>query len=57
MLLLLLLCHNFSVQVWTTIIPELSNQLIKNLCKVKDMGLLDLEKHSQLPDAPGSLGR
>jgi hypothetical protein len=24
--------------------------------QVKDMGLLDLKKHSQLPDAPGSLG-
>jgi hypothetical protein len=24
---------------------------------VKDMGLLDMEKHFQLHDAPGSLGR
>jgi hypothetical protein len=28
----------------STIIPEPINQLIKNLCGVKDMGLVDLEE-------------
>jgi hypothetical protein len=53
----LLLSHVLSVTLWTAINPEPSKQLIKNLHVVKDMGLLDLEKHLQLPDAPGSLGR
>jgi hypothetical protein len=45
----------FDNKLWRTIIPEPRKQLIKNLCGVKYMGLPDMEKHSQLPDAPGSL--
>jgi hypothetical protein len=34
--------------LWTTIIPEQSMQLILNLCRVKDIGLLDYEKHHEV---------
>jgi hypothetical protein len=54
LLLLLRKTSGFGNKLWRSIIPEPSKRLIKNLRGVKDMDLLDMEKHSQLPDAPGS---
>jgi hypothetical protein len=51
--MLLLLRHNVLVGLLTTINPEPSKQIIKNLCGLKSVGRPDLGKHSQLPDAPG----
>jgi hypothetical protein len=37
----------FGNKLWRTIIPEPSKRLIKNIFRVKDMGLADLEESLQ----------
>jgi hypothetical protein len=54
-LMCVLLRQDSATKLCRTIIPEPTERLILNLRVVKDMGLLGMDKHLQLPDAPGSL--
>jgi hypothetical protein len=56
LLLLLLMRHNLLVRLWTAINLEPSKRSPMADRMVKDMSPLDMEKHSQLPDVPESLG-